>query len=363
MSIARRVLAGDLLEVRRTGKAFQHFPAPAGSVAEPDLYVSAGFVEIQVNGFAGVDFNSPEATMADIERAIAAILATGVTRFLPTVVTGPRDDMIAALRNLARARRELREGQTIAGFHVEGPHISPEDGPRGAHPLESVRPPDIAEFRAWQEATGGEVRIVTLSPHWERAPWYIEQLVRAGTKVSIGHTHASSAQIADAVRAGATMSTHLGNGAHRVLPKFPNYVWDQLSDDRLSASFIADGIHLPDAFLRAAVRAKTVARSVLVTDASSPAGAVPGRYRLGKQAVDLTADGRVVLAGQDRLAGSALRMNDAIAHAVRVAGVSFQEAIRMATVNPATAAGLREDDSQVLFRYVDGRIEVLATLR
>jgi N-acetylglucosamine-6-phosphate deacetylase len=322
-----------------------------------------GFVDIQVNGFAGVDFNAPDAPLEEIGRAIDVIWATGVTRFLPTVVTGPREDMIAALRNLARAQRELPNGHAIAGFHVEGPHISPEEGPRGAHPLDSVRPPDLNEFHAWQEATGGQVRIVTLSPHWERAPWYIEQVVRAGVTVSIGHTHATSEQIDDAVRAGAAMSTHLGNGAHRVLPKFPNYIWDQMGDDRLSASFIADGIHLPDAFLRSALRAKTAARSVLVTDASSPAGAAPGRYRLGRQWVDLTGDGRVVLAGQDRLAGSALRMNDAIAHAVRVGGMTLQEAVRMATVNPARLAGVGEDTSRVQFRFENGRIEILRVRR
>jgi N-acetylglucosamine-6-phosphate deacetylase len=135
-----------------------------------------------------------------------------------------------------------------------------------------------------------------------------------------------------------------------------------MADDRLSASFIADGIHLPDAFLKSAIRAKTAARSVLVTDASSPAGATPGRYRLGKQFVDLTADSRVVLAGQDRLAGSALRMNDAIAHVVRVAGVWLPDAIRMATENPARLTGLDEDAGEVRFRYTNGRIEILSVL-
>ncbi len=200
-----------------------------------------------------------------------------------------------------------------------------------------VRPPDAAEFRRWQDAARGHVRLVTLAPEWPGAPAYIETLVAEGVVVAIGHTRATSEEIADAVSAGATLSTHLGNGSHTILRRHPNYIWDQLAEDGLTASFIADGIHLPPAFLKAAIRAKEVARSVLVTDASTPAGSPPGRYRLGAQDLELTVDGRVVLAGQDRLAGSALRMDDAVGNAVRLAGVSLPEAVTMATTNAARA--------------------------
>jgi N-acetylglucosamine-6-phosphate deacetylase len=120
-----------------------------------------------------------------------------------------------------------------------------------------------------------------------------------------------------------------------MLRRHPNYIWDQLAEDRLSASFIVDGIHLGQAFLRTALRAKTVERAVLVTDASAPAGAAPGRYRLGEQDADLTEDGRVVLAGTDKLAGSALLMNQGVANMVNLGGLSLRDAVRIATVNPA----------------------------
>ena len=300
-----------------------------------DALLAPGFIDLQVNGFAGIDFNNPAHTVDDIGRALDAILATGVTRCLPTVITGPPDKMLACLQNLRRAQTALPRGRVIAGFHVEGPHIDAADGPRGAHPAEWVRPPDFGEFARWQEATDGNIRLVTLSPHWPGAPEYIAALVRGGVAVSIGHTAATSAQIAAAADAGATLSTHLGNAAPRLLPKIQNCLWDQLADDRLSASFIADGHHLGDAFFRAALRAKGAERTVLVTDAAAPAGAAPGRYRLGELDVDLTPDGRVVLAGQERLAGSALRMPQAIANAVRIGGLSLADAIRAATVNPA----------------------------
>src|SRR5436190_16450624 len=245
--------------------------------------------------------------------------------------------MRAALENLARAKDTLADGDAMDGFHVEGPHISPDDGPRGAHPRRWVRPPDVAEFHRWQDAARGHIRLVTVAPEWPQAPAYIEALAAAGVVVSIGHTNATGAQIADAVAAGATMSTHLGNGAHQILQRHPNYIWEQLAEDRLIASFIVDGIHLGAAFLKVALRAKGLDRSVLVTDAATPAGAAPGRYYLGDQPVDLTADNRVVLAGTDRLAGSALRMDRGIENLMRLAGLSLAGAIRLATTNAARA--------------------------
>ena len=298
-------------------------------------YVSPGFVDIQVNGFAGVDYNSGITPHEEIARSIQVLFSTGVSRFFPTVITGAPEAMVAALKNLSKAKDNLPEGCAIEGFHVEGPHICAEDGPRGAHPRQWVRKPDVDEYKRWQEATEGRVKLVTLAPEWPEAPDYIEALVKDGITVAIGHTGADREQIQTAVSAGASLSTHLGNGAHATLPRHPNYIWEQLAEDRLWADFIVDGIHLSESFTKTAVRAKGVHRSLLVTDASSPAGAKPGRYKLGDQVVDLTADQRVVLAGQTRLAGSALRMDAAVSNLMRICGLSINDAIRMATVNPA----------------------------
>jgi N-acetylglucosamine-6-phosphate deacetylase len=340
------------------------------AAAPPDVYLAPGWIDLQVNGFAGVDYNDPHTSSQEIARSIQILFSTGVTRFYPTVITGPAPAMEAALRNLARAASSLPEGAAIEGFHVEGPFISPDDGPRGAHPRQWVRPPDLDEYRRWQDATGGGVRIVTLAPEWPGAPGIIEQMVNAGTVVSIGHTQASAAQIADAVSAGATLSTHLGNGAHATMRRHPNYIWDQLAEDRLMADFIVDGIHLDAAFLKVALRAKTVDRSVLVTDAAPPAGAAPGRYRIGEVEIELLPEGRVVLAGGDRLAGSALRMDRGVENLMTLAGVSLADAVRMSTINAAKAgnvplrkAGLAPGDRAdiVQFRLSGGRIEVQQT--
>jgi len=329
------------------------------SSTPPDAsFLSPGWIDLQVNGFGGVDYNNPKCTLDEISRSVQLQFSTGVTRFYPTVITGSPEDMLGALHNLKRAKEKLPEGVAMDGFHVEGPHISPDDGPRGAHPRRWVRPPDLDEFRRWQDATGNQVRIVTLAPEWPQAPRYIESITGEGVVASIGHTNATAQQIADAVSAGATLSTHLGNGAHAVMRRHPNYLWEQLAEDRLMADFIVDGIHLPPSFLKVALRAKTIERSVLVTDASAPAGCPPGRYQLGEQPVDLTADNRVMLVGQERLAGSALRMDHGVENLMRIAGLSLADAVRMATTNaaraghvPGRAAGLVPGDRADLIQY------------
>ena len=348
-----------------------HSVEPWLGEAPPDQYLAPGFIDLQVNGFAGVDYNSPHTPHAEIGFSIGAMFATGVTRFFPTVITNAPEEMTGALRNLARARESLPEGGAMEAFHVEGPYISPEDGPRGAHPQRWVRAPDLDEFLGFQDAAEGHVRLLTMSPEWPGAAAFIEKVVSDGVVVSIGHTKANAEQIGAAVSAGATLSTHIGNGAHSVLPRHPNYIWDQLAEDRLAASFIVDGIHLPSQFLQVALRAKGLERSLLVTDAVMPAGCAPGRYKLGEVDVELHDDGSVRLLGGSRLAGSALLMHHAIGNVMRFAGLSLRDAVMMATRNPARIGrvsgrqrGLTPGERADLVRFrfnENGTLEILET--
>ena len=327
--------SGTPVEVRFNGVISQ--VEPLIGQLEAARYVAPGFIDVQVNGFAGVDYCSPETPHEDIARSVRAQFATGVTRLFPTVITGSYDGMAGAIRNLARAKASIGgpEASAMEGFHIEGPHISPEDGPRGAHPRDCVRPPDVDELARWIDVSEGNIKLVTVAPEWPGMAPYIEAAVKAGIVVSIGHTGANARQIAEAVSAGATMSTHLGNGAHSVMARHPNYIWEQLAEDRLAASFIVDGIHLPKSFLKVALRAKGIERSVLVTDAVMPAGCAPGRYRLGEVDVELHADDRVTLVGQDRLAGSSLKMHRGVEKLMSLAGLDLTEAVTMATRHPA----------------------------
>jgi len=361
---------GDELEIRFSD--FIESVDPLLNRSSQDIYVTPGWIDLQVNGFAGVDYNSPLATQEEIARSIRVILQTGVTRFYPTVITGSPQDMLGAFSNLAKAKEAMWEGAAMEAFHLEGPYISPDDGPRGAHPVRWVRSPDSDEFQRFQEAARGNIRLVTLSPEWPSAPRFIEALVREGVVVSIGHTCATTDEIAAAVSAGATLSTHIGNGAHAVLARHPNYIWDQLADDRLAASFIVDGIHLAPSFLKVALRAKGLERSLLVTDAVMPAGCAPGPYKLGEVEVELHSDGSVRLRGGTRLAGSALSMDRALQNVMQIAGLNLREAITLATRNPARLGriasrqrglnpGERADLVRFRFHEATGAIEVLET--
>jgi len=348
-----------------------HGVDPLLSPAPSSVYLSPGWIDLQVNGFAGVDYNSPTATPEQIGHSIREMFRTGVTRFFPTVITASPSAISAALRNLAQAKEQLPEGAAMEAFHLEGPYISLDDGPRGAHPAAWVRPPDLDEFRRFQDAAGGHIRLVTLSPEWPAAPRFIEAIVQQGVVASIGHTKASTAEIDAAVSAGATLSTHLGNAAHQVLPRW-NYIWDQLADDRLAASFVVDGFHLSASFLNVALRAKGLERSILITDAVMPAGCAPGPYRLGEVDVQFHPDGSVRLSGLARLAGSALTMNRAIENVIRQARLSLRDAVSLATRNPARlgrissrqrglAPGERADLVRLRFDEAAHQIEILET--
>jgi len=224
----------------------------------------------------------------------------------------------------------------IAGLHVEGPYISPEDGPRGAHPLEHCRPPDWDEFQRLQETADGRIRILTMSAEFDETPSFIERVAATGVVVALGHTSGNSAHIRAAVDAGARLSTHLGNGCHLTMPRHPNYFWDQLAEDRLYASLIVDGQHLPANVVKAFVRAKTPKRCILVSDMSGWAGRPPGRYKAGHGDLEILPDGRLVVAGQrELLAGASWPIGTGVANVMRFADVSLREAVDMATVNPA----------------------------
>jgi len=304
-------------------------------VGEPRTVELPGFFDLQVNGFAGVDFGDPALTSERLLQAVAAIEKTGVTRFLPTLITSSLETFSACARTIARTSHPA-----IAGIHMEGPYLSPEDGPRGAHPRAFVRGADVDDLRRRQEAADGRIRLVTVAPEAPGVLKVIEHLVGGGVRVAIGHTGATPAQIADAVSAGATLSTHLGNGCAQVLPRHPNVIWEQLADDRLMASFIVDGHHLPPATVKSMVRAKTPGRSILVTDAIAAAGMPPGRYTLSGQEVELSPAGRVAAPGAPNLAGSALRLDIAIGKTVRFTGLALEDVVPMASTRPAAYVGV-----------------------
>jgi len=370
--ICRHYRTGELFAVSNLNGRIAVRPAAPqeGAPGNLDLVLAPGFVDLQLNGYLGVDFNQPnELTQEEIRRVVKAQWSLGVTHFLPTVTTNSFEHMQRCMRHLAQAMNDPEIGPSLPAIHMEGPYISPEDGPRGAHPKEHARPPEWDEFQRLQEAAEGRIRLVTLSPEHPGSEAFIRRAVASGVAIAIGHTNATSEQIAGAVEAGARLSTHLGNGSHAVLPRHPNYIWDQLAADDLWASLIVDGHHLPPAVVKTMVRAKTPDKVILVTDAVSVAGLLPGAYTtLGKQ-VEVTEDGAVRLAGTPYLAGAALEMPKAIVNAVSFAGVEFDRAVDMASVQPAsfmrehggTAIPLHESGTWVVLRKGEDGITALLT--
>lgn len=358
------------------GRISQISPADfsqACDLGSESLRLAAGFIDLQINGYGGIDFNDVGTTSEQIAEVTRRLWRTGVTSFCPTVITESAEHISQCLTNLVDATDESPEvAWAFTGIHLEGPFISPEDGPRGAHPRQHVCPPNWDQFRRWQDAAEGRIRILTLSPEWPESFEFIERATKSGVIVAIGHTSARPDQIADAVRAGAKMSTHLGNGSHAKIDRHPNYIWEQLANDDLWASFIVDGHHLPPAVVKCFLRSKGFARSVLVTDAIAATGCPPGNYKLGNVEVEVLESGRVNLPGTPYLAGSALEMDDAIGKTVRFSDATLDDALRMASANPADLLGMRyrgkleygQRADLILFDWDDAamKLSVVATL-
>ena len=314
----------------------------AGAPGE-SAWLTPGLIDLQVNGYCGDDLNADDLTIDTVQSLARRMLATGVTTFLPTLITASEEKIIRSLRIITAARQADPLLMYMIPFvHLEGPNIAPDDGPRGAHPREHVRPPDLAEFQRWQDASGDLVGMVTLSPHYPGSSEYIHALSARGIHISLGHTSASADQIHAAATAGARLSTHLGNGVANLLPRHPNLIWTQLAEDRLTATFIADGHHLPADTLTVMMRAKTVQRAALISDLVTLAGLPPGEYVTpvgGK--VYLHPDGRLNVAGTPYLAGATATLKDAIAYVANNTGFSLGDATLMATANPGRFAGER----------------------
>ena len=326
--------SGGLEVVVDHGRITSLTPSPDPGEGAP--WIGPGLIDLQVNGHLDGDANAAVPAASHIAAMSHTLATHGVTRFLPTVITASPVEMLDRIRAIGEAvRTSTSTSRAVAGIHVEGPSLSEQDGPRGVHPLEHIRPPSIAELRSWLDAAPGLLRIVTLSPHHPGSVEATRFLVAHGVRVSVGHTHASEAEIAAVVDAGATLSTHLGNGAHAVLPRHPNYLWTQLAEPRLRAGLIADGHHLPDSTLATMIAAKRDHGVFLVSDAvATPAALHDDGVSTVGGGVRLAADGALRHAATGFLAGSVQTLDVGVATVARLTG-SLATAMRLASTAPA----------------------------
>ncbi len=301
-----------------------------------EIWIGPGFTDIQVNGYGGLDYNLVQSDFLALGQISNKLLQNGVTNHFPTIITNSPEQISALINQLVQLRKADRLAEScIPGIHIEGPFISPEDGPRGAHFPEFVQAPNWDLFQKWMAESEGLIRMITLSPEWEGSVAFIEKCVESGVLVSIGHTNASHSQIQDAVKAGARLSTHLGNGAHQLLARHPNYLWSQLSEENLSATIIADGFHLPTEVIQVFKKVKGE-NLMLVSDSVALAGMPPGEYEeaVGGK-VTLTTGGKLHLQGNPKmLAGSAMNLLQGVNFLLKNKLVNISEAWEMASTKP-----------------------------
>ena len=303
-----------------------------------DGILAPGLVDIHIHGGAGHDVmeQAPDA-LACVERLLAR---HGVSSYFPTTVTAPLDITFSALQRLADAIEQAEADETAGelrarplGIHLEGPFLS--HSKRGVHPPENLLAPDPLIFEKFWQASRGKIRLLTIAPELPSALQVIEQAVSRGVCVSLGHSDADLDSTRAAVAAGARHATHTFNAMRPLGHRDPGILGEVLTDPQVSADVIADGVHVDPTVVQLFLKAKGPDAAVLITDANAATGMPDGRYRLGPFEFEVQ-DGRCLANG--KLAGSVLTMDRAVRNVVKFAGWNLQQAVRLATLNPARVA-------------------------
>jgi N-acetylglucosamine-6-phosphate deacetylase len=329
-------------------------------------FLGSGLIDLQINGINGIDFNIPSLSQEDIQNATHYLLSKGITTFLPTVITNSNENILTILRSINQAcASNLLVNECVWGIHLEGPFISPKNGAKGAHDEKYIKPPDWELFSQFQEAAGGKIKLITIAPEWEGSASFIEKCRDHNVLVSIGHSLANSEQISMAVKAGASLSTHLGNGVPLLLPRHPNLLWDQLAEENLYSCIITDGLHVPDSFIKVVKQIKGK-NTLIISDATCFAGMPPGEYQshIGGSVI-LDSEKRVSLKDSPGLlAGAGKSLLENVETLINHKLCTLSEAWQMASLNVADMLAKNDDsfkekkDDLVVFQLKDKEIEI-----
>ncbi|ATC65540.1 N-acetylglucosamine-6-phosphate deacetylase [Nibricoccus aquaticus] len=322
--------------------AVRRLKASASASASVSVAPRADLFDLQVNGYAGVDFQQPDLSAAALAKVVRALHARRTSRILVTLITDSIERLCVKLRQFEAFRKKNAAGAaTFVGYHLEGPYLNQEPGFKGAHEERFMHDPSIADFERLQDAAGGNIRLMTIAPELKGSPEFIVHLVKRGVRVAIGHSNADDSAIDEAIAAGLTLCTHLGNAVPQQVHRHDNIMQRLLARDELCAVFIPDGIHLPPHVLKNFVHAKPRNKVLFTTDCMAAAASKPGRYRIAHMEVDVGADGIVRLPGETRaFAGSSLTMDNAFANIQRFTGWSETEAHAACSTRVAKYLGL-----------------------
>jgi N-acetylglucosamine-6-phosphate deacetylase len=347
------------------------------SVAETDvtskdqnIFVAPGMIDNQINGYKGVDFSDPFLNTEQMSIAVRAIIADGVTSFMPTIITSGHDNLIKIFRNLSGTLKDDLIRDSIIGFHLEGPYISDEAGYFGCHPPEFIRKPSWEEFQQYQDAAGGNIVQVTVSPETEGCIGFIDKCVQNNITVAIGHTNASAELINMAAEHGAKLSTHLGNGCANMIDRHRNPLWPQLANDKLIPTVIADGHHLLPEEVKVFCKVKGTGNIILTSDVTHLIGMAPGPYVFHGAGIVLTDDGLIKNPVLNCLAGASLPLRTGVGNVMRYTGCSLREAIEMVSANVARIYKLDDRGSietgkradLILFEITENKINIKKVL-
>ena len=346
--------------------------SPAGDFPKSvyGIFVAPGLIDNQVNGYVGVDFSEDSLNLQLMMKAVNAIHRDGVTSFMPTFITNSHENLIRNFKNASATLKNENIRNSVAGFHLEGPYISTENGFYGTHPVEFVRKPDWDEFLKYQDAAEGNIILVTVAPEVEGAIEFIEMCSRNKILVSIGHSNASAEKINLAVEKGARLSTHLGNGLANMIDRHRNPLWPQLANELIMPSIIADGHHLLREEVQVFYRIKGPDNIFLTSDVSPLIGMTPGIYNYLGSEVVYTPDGFLRNPKMNCLAGASLPIRRGVENMMDFTGCSLSAAINMATKNVSKACNLNDRGyltpgkraDLILFEFEDNKMVIRKTI-
>ena len=304
--------------------------------------MKAEWIDLQINGYGGIDFNAPGLTVDQVVAVTERLEQDGTAGYLPTFVTGDPDMVLSNMRVIAQARREnaLCE-KNVIGVHLEGPFISDKPGAVGTHPVEWVKPPSFEAFNKYQDACGGIVRLVTVAAEVPGMPDFVKAVSDSGVTVSLGHQMAATPEeVEPCMAAGAKAYTHLGNGIPNQIPRHNNVLFTALADDRATVMFIPDGHHLPDTVLKVFTRAVPMNRLVAVSDAQYPAGMPPGDYDVCGAKARLEPSGLLWNPARNCLVGATTPMGAMMELLQKRIGLTLEECLMIGRDNPLALIGL-----------------------
>ena len=304
-------------------------------VPEGRFICPGGLIDTQVNGAVGYNYSGEDLDVSQVREICDNLARHGTLQHFATIITRPEQVILRNLDVIVKATEEDEfVRRSITGIHIEGNFISRLDGPRGAHDLRYVRDADIGEFDRWYEHAHGLLKYITIGAEANGAEQLIRHAVSNGVAVAIGHTGATREQIDRAVEAGATLSTHLGNGVFAKLDRFENPIWPQLRNKGLTTGLIADGDHVTPDLVWVISRCKDSDHIILVSDLHHCAGLPPGRRQDGPLEIDIVKDGAVRVAGTPYLAGAGVHLIRCIWNYSRFTGTDMKTSFKLGTFNP-----------------------------